>query len=268
MGRASSQRRAKGLVLGRQPARTKQAFEALEGELDVPAKTVRLQRIARGHLGGQRGGQHQVARGPHRQRLQGAVRAAPVLPAVLRLRGPSRCRRREARHDPARRDYGLATGLAALGGVADRDRPLGDLAGRQVTEDPRLRHQHPVRVEQAEPGQPVRTMKSAPPARICRSAGVRAQPRSPGATSPACQGVRPKLSAPRPSVNPKLAKRPAAGCTADGLARPAVPRASAWHRSPPAKAGATAKVPVASIAEGTEWRPRYRLPADGPSAKP
>lgn len=75
-----------GLVLGRQPARTKQAFEALGGELDVPAKTVRLQRIARGHLGGQRGGQHQVARGPHRQRLQGAVRAAPVLPAVLRLR--------------------------------------------------------------------------------------------------------------------------------------------------------------------------------------
>jgi hypothetical protein len=52
------------------------------------------------------------------------MRAAPVLPAVLRLGCPRRCRRRAARHDQARRAHGLAARLAALAGVVDRDRPL------------------------------------------------------------------------------------------------------------------------------------------------
>ncbi len=140
------------LALRRQPVEPEQAFEPLEGKFHLPAQAVRPQHLSCGHCGGQRGDQHQVAGRPHGERLQRPVRAAPVLPAVLRFGGPRRRLRREAEDDEARREHRVAARLAALAGVVHRDRPLGDLADRQVAEDPLPGQRRPVRAQQAQPG--------------------------------------------------------------------------------------------------------------------
>jgi hypothetical protein len=93
-----------------------------------------------------------VAGGLYGERQQLMPRVVPPVLAAYGRGRPLRRLRREAEDDEACGERRLAAGPAALPGVVDRDRPVGDLAGCQGFEDRLPGHRCSVRVEQAQPG--------------------------------------------------------------------------------------------------------------------